>query len=126
VYRVVLQQEFVGGAIDKKNRVLSHWRKAIVALAVIILLIIGATGYIWNNYFRLPPVAPVSIEKMAYPLPDKPTIAVLPFVNMSGDPEQEYFGDGITEDLITDLSKISGLFIIARNSTLIPAGFGTL
>jgi len=68
----------------------------------------------------------VSIEKMAYPLPDKPTIAVLPFVNMSGDPEQEYFGDGITEDLITDLSKISGLFIIARNSTLIPAGFGTL
>ena len=51
------------------------------------------------------------------PLPDKPSIAVLPFNNMSGDPEQEYFSDGITEDLITDLSKLSGLFVIARNST---------
>ena len=55
-------------------------------------------------------------EKMAFPLPEKPSIAVLPFTNMSGDSEQEYFSDGITEDLITDLSKISGLFVIARNS----------
>jgi TolB-like protein len=101
---------------------LSHWRKAIIALAVTILLLLGIVGYIWNSYFRLPSVAPVSVEKMAYPLPDKPSIAVLPFVNMSGDPEQEYFGDGITEDLITDLSKISGLFIIARNSTFVYKG----
>jgi adenylate cyclase len=50
-------------------------------------------------------------------LPDKPSIAVLPFTNMSGDPEQEYFADGMTDDLITDLSKISGLFVIARNSS---------
>ena len=49
-------------------------------------------------------------------LPDKPSIAVLPFDNLSGDVEQEYFSDGITDDIITDLSKISGLFVIARNS----------
>jgi TolB-like protein len=56
-------------------------------------------------------------EKTAPDLPDKPSIAVLPFINMSGDPEQEYFADGLAEDLITDLSKISGLFVIARNSS---------
>jgi TolB-like protein/Tfp pilus assembly protein PilF len=52
-------------------------------------------------------------------LPDKPSIAVLPFTNMSGDPQHDYFADGMTDDLITDLSKISGLFVIARNSTFI-------
>ena len=55
-------------------------------------------------------------------LPDKPSIAVLPFQNMSGDPEQEYFSDGMTEDLITDLSKASGLFVIARNSSFAYKG----
>ena len=59
---------------------------------------------------------------MAFPLPDKPSIAVLPFVNMSDDPKQEYFSDGMTEDIITDLSKISGLFVIARNSTFTYKG----
>ena len=55
-------------------------------------------------------------------LPDKPSIAVLPFANMSGDPEQEYFSDGISEDIITDLSKISGLFVISRNSSFVYKG----
>ena len=75
------------------------------------------------------PVAPpppkeelASKEKMAFPLPDKPSIAVLPFVNMSEDPKQEYFSDGMTEDIITDLSKISGLLVIARNSTFTYKG----
>ena len=55
-------------------------------------------------------------------LPDKPSIAVLPFVNMSGDPEQEYFSDGVTEDIITDMSKLSSLFVIARNSSFTYKG----
>jgi adenylate cyclase len=55
-------------------------------------------------------------------LPEKPSIAVLPFTNMSGDPQQEYFTDGMTEDVITDLSKISDLFVIARNSTFTYKG----
>src|SRR5213075_3450904 len=50
------------------------------------------------------------------PLPDKPSIAVLPFTNMSGDPDQEFFGDGIAEDVLTALSKLRWLFVIARNS----------
>jgi adenylate cyclase len=56
------------------------------------------------------------------PLPDKPSVAVLPFTNMSGDPEQEYFADGISEDIITDLSKVSALFVIARNSAFTYKG----
>jgi adenylate cyclase len=61
-------------------------------------------------------------QTSALPLPDKPSIAVLPFANMSGDAEQEYFSDGITEDLITDLSKLSGLFVIARHSVFTYKG----
>ncbi len=56
------------------------------------------------------------------PLPDKPSIAVLPFVNMSGDPEQEYFSDGITEDIITALSRVRWFFVIARNSSFAYKG----
>ncbi|MBT4490239.1 MAG: tetratricopeptide repeat protein [Rhodospirillaceae bacterium] len=58
----------------------------------------------------------------ALPLPDKPSIAVLPFDNMSGDPEQEYFSDGMTEDIITALSRLRWLFVIARNSTFAYKG----
>jgi adenylate cyclase len=71
-------------------------------------------------HVRLDRVAPAAAPAPA--LPEKPSIAVLPFQNMSGDPEQEYFADGMTEDLITDLSKVSGLFVIARNSTFTYKG----
>ncbi len=72
----------------------------------------------------LPETAALKTDKTAptLALPDKPSIAVLPFDNMSGDPEQEYFSDGITEDLITDLSKISELFVVARNATFTYKG----
>ena len=66
--------------------------------------------------------AQTAAETETLALPDKPSIAVLPFDNMSGDPEQEYFADGMTEDLITDLSKISGLFVVARNSSFVFKG----
>jgi adenylate cyclase len=56
------------------------------------------------------------------PLPDKPSIAVLPFTNMSGDPEQEYFADGVVEDIITALSRFKSLFVIARNSSFTYKG----
>ena len=66
--------------------------------------------------------ASVPVQEDAPPLPDKPSIAVLPFDNISGDPEQEYFADGITEDIITELSKISGLVVIARHSAFTYKG----
>src|SRR6187399_2244239 len=60
--------------------------------------------------------------RKALPLSDRPAIALLPFNNMSGDPEQEYFSDGISEDIITDLSNISGLFVVARNTAFTYKG----
>jgi TolB-like protein/class 3 adenylate cyclase/tetratricopeptide (TPR) repeat protein len=62
------------------------------------------------------------VETKALPLPDKPSIAVLPFQNMSGDPEQEYFADGVVEDMITALSRFKSLFVIARNSSFTYKG----
>jgi adenylate cyclase len=69
-----------------------------------------------------PPRAAAPQPQPGPPVKEKPSIAVLPFNNMSGDPEQEYFSDGITEDIITDLSKISGLSVIARNSVFTYKG----
>jgi TolB-like protein/class 3 adenylate cyclase len=66
--------------------------------------------------------SPSALVPSALPLPDKPSIAVLPFANMSGDPEQEYFVDGMVEEIITALSRIVWLFVIARNSTFTYKG----
>ncbi len=68
--------------------------------------------------------ARVGAAEPALPLPDKPSIAVLPFANMSGDPEQEYFADGMVEEIITVLSRIRWLFVIARNSSFTYKGQG--
>src|SRR5262249_20825201 len=67
--------------------------------------------------YRVLPGDVAGAVRPALPLPDKPSIAVLPFENMSGDPAQEYFADGIVEDIITALSRFQNLFVIARNSS---------
>ena len=69
-----------------------------------------------------PAAAAAPIHHKPLPLPAKPSIAVLPFTNMSGDPEQEYFADGVVEDIITGLSRLRWLFVIARNSSFVFKG----
>jgi len=75
--------------------------------------------HVWRRRLGAKPVIPASTP---LPLPDKPSIAVLPFANMSGDPEQEYFADGMVEEIITALSRIRWLFVIARNSSFTYKG----
>jgi len=90
-----------------------------VMLAVVIGIVAGA---IWKIYLSPAPIPIASVDRMKYPLPDNPSIAVLPFVNMSEDPKQEFFCDGITEEIITALSRVPGLFVIARHSTFTYKG----
>jgi adenylate cyclase len=121
-YRVLTEPRVtVAGAREKKPSIPVGRRKGVLAGAVAILVvIIGAA--LWNFYWRAPKIEPASKEKMAFPLPDVPSIAVLPFVNMSEDPKQEFLCDAMTEEIITSLSKVPRLFVIARNSTFTYKG----
>ena len=116
-YRVLMKPDAAGKVIGEKRFLGRISRKT--AMAAIIFLVILAGGMVsWNIYLqRSKKVDPASVEKMAYPLPDKPSIAILPFVNMTGDPDQEYIVDGISENIISTFSKIPSLFVIDRNST---------
>ncbi len=111
VYRVLMEPQAVGKVIGEKKPISRHWRWAAVALIVVA----GALA-IWNFYFRSP-FEPASVERMAFPLPDKPSIAVLPFVNMSANPEYDSLADSLSENIIYTLSYLPGMFVIARNST---------
>jgi len=118
VYRVLMDPGSAGTVIDARRK-----HKKWMALAVVILII--AIGGLLNWYFFLHKSTqrqPALLEKMALPLSDKPSIAVLPFDNLSGNPEQEYFSDGLTEEIITALSKTPKVFVIARHSAFIYKG----
>jgi TolB-like protein/class 3 adenylate cyclase/rhodanese-related sulfurtransferase len=86
----------------------------LTGLAAATLLIIGAGIYAWQPWQRS--FEPVRVDEMLFSLPDKPSIAILPFDNLSGDPDQQYFADGLAEDLTTDLSRNPDLFVVSRNS----------
>ena len=122
VYKVLTEPEYAGKVIGEKRFLGWMSRKLAMSAILASAVIIGGLVSYYIYLHRSGRIEPASVEKVASPLSEKASIAVLPFDNMSNDPEQEYFSDGISEDIITDLSKISGLIVIARNSSFTYKG----
>ena len=127
VYRVQIPSGAVmpiaGSAPNKPatSSILKH-RRIGSALAAMAVVAIVATFFLLYQPKPVPQTAVAVEANMAYPLPDKPSIVVLPFNNLSNDKEQEFFVDGITDSIITNVAKISNLFVIDRNSTFAYKG----
>jgi len=130
VYRIPMDSGTMTEAAKVKAAGERKWRNTAIALFIVIVLGIGSAA-VWYRYLRshTTPAEVASVEtktaptdKVEPPVSEKPSIAVLPFVNISGDPEQEYFSDGMTEEIITRLSMHSMLSVIARNSTFTYKG----
>ncbi|RPI68851.1 MAG: adenylate/guanylate cyclase domain-containing protein, partial [Geobacteraceae bacterium] len=120
-YRVVLEPMVA----KKKGTGLKQGagrKMAVTGLVVALVVVFGVA--LWQFFLRpaAPPIEKADPKQMALPLPELPSIAVLPFTNMSEDPKQEFLCDGITENIITALSKVPRLFVIARNSTFAYKG----
>jgi adenylate cyclase len=117
VYRVLMEPgiRVPEVAVEKKAKP-KQWKRKALSLGVV-LIVVAASIAIWRLYLHpTPPVEVASKEKMAFPLPDVPSIFVTPFVNMSKDPDQEFLCDGMTEAIITALHKVPGVFVIGRAS----------
>ena len=115
-FRVLLD----GKTVNAPNNFVPKKRWYALAATVVIALIAGGGLWWWQPWTeRLEPTRP---DRISIPLPDRPSIAILPFANRSGDPEQEYFADGFTEDLITNVAQSKDLLVIARNSTFTYKG----
>jgi adenylate cyclase len=116
VYKVLMEPEAAGKIIGEKRKT-KRW----MAVAVAVVILIGLAG--WYLYIEQSKrIEPASLEKMAFPLPDKPSIAVLPFTNLSSEKEQEYLCDGLSEGIIDGLAKNDRIFVIARNSSFTYKG----
>jgi len=123
IYRVLSYPGAAAHRVTRAKRLIGRkWQKVTVAVAAFIVFCLVASFFVWNNYFSLPSVTTAVAGDLSLNLPEGPSIAVLPFDNMSGDPEQDYFSDGLTENIITGLSAIPKLFVIARNSAFTYKG----
>jgi adenylate cyclase len=120
VYKILMEPEDAGKLIRKNNISGRLFKKAFIASIIAFALV--ATAAIWHFFLRSPYIESASIEKMAFTLPDKPSIAVLDFANMGEDSEQFYLSDGIAEEIITGLSKTDQLLVIARDSSFTYKG----
>ena len=103
------EEPFVKPAALKKPSII-EWRSAAMFMVILMTAVV-----LWFEPWSERQVEPASLERMASPLPDKPSIAVMPFANLSDDQSQESFIDGMTEDLISDMSGMSALFVAARD-----------
>ena len=117
-YRVLLESRVTAAGAREEGKMRFLIQRKPLFGGVLALLVISGVLLIW--YFHLHGIA--SEKAVRAKFPDKPSVAVLPFLNMSGDHTQDYFSDGLTEDLITDLSKIPTLFVVARNSVFLYKG----
>jgi len=122
IYKILTKQEYAGKVIGEKRFL--KWMSRKLAMSAILTLAIVTGGLIsyYIYLYQSGRIEPAMVEKMAHSLPELPSIAVLPFDNMSGDTQQDYFSDGITEQIIASLSKVPYLFVIARNSTFTYKG----
>jgi TolB-like protein/class 3 adenylate cyclase/cytochrome c-type biogenesis protein CcmH/NrfG len=111
VYRVITDPRAVR---SRSRRFRFPSRKWAVYAIIMLVSISSAVAYRWRFWDIVQ--TQKAVERFAYPLPEKPSVAVLPFINVSGDSEQDHLAEGLTDDLITELSKVSGLFVIARHS----------
>ena len=118
VYKILMAAEDAGKLIGEEQKPLL---KTLAWSAVIVASIMFIT-YLFYQKTAAPEFEPASIEKMVHTLPDKPSIAVLAFDNMTGDKEQDYFCDGLSEEIIAALSSVPELFVIARNSSFTYKG----
>ena len=116
IYRVRLDEKaalLATALLPETAAVRTLRRKLTIAISVLLLVVAGGAVW-WQPWTIIWP--PGQVERFAYPLPDKPSVAVLPFINVSGDTHHAHLAEGLTDDLITELSKVSGLFVIARHS----------
>jgi adenylate cyclase len=120
VYKVLMEPEAAGKVYGEEKSARTKRRWAAVATAAV--LAVAAGGLTWNFYSRAPKIESGSKEKMAFTLPDKPSIAVLPFDNLSADFQYESLADGVSESIIYTLSYLPDMFVIARNSTFTYKG----
>lgn len=116
-YRINLDPAMAGKVVGEKKTNWTGWRTASVAMAIVFIIGVGVIT-VWKGYLRPTTTESESASQKTgeRKLPAKPSIAVLPFKNISGESAQDYFSDGITEDIITDLSKFHDLFVIASNT----------
>ena len=113
IYKVLLDPKDAGKIIDV-SKAKASMRRWLVVAALALVAVVGSAG-LWYHH-SMPEFEPASVDSMAYPLPDKPSIAVLPFENYSDDARLDFFASGLTEDLTVALSRASELFVISRSS----------